>query len=120
MSQETALFPSGKGLLWAALRRHGRRVIRRIVDALLPLLEPQSVNRPGARLIQDPADHGTARRIVRRRSSSHVLEHVEGQYFGGFPIADGPRNPREDDAVRLRVERMQRELIANPPGTATS
>ena len=40
------------------------------------------------------------------------MEHVERQVFGGFPIADDPRDPREDDAVRLRVHRIQRTLIA--------
>jgi hypothetical protein len=40
------------------------------------------------------------------------VEHLECQFFGGFPIADEPDNPRENDVLRLRVEDMERELIA--------
>ena len=63
-------------------------------------------------MVHDPSDDRTTRRIVRRRCSPHIVEHVERQFFGGFPIAEDPHDPREDDAVRLRVQRMQRELIA--------
>ena len=112
MSQETALLPNGEGLLWAALRRHRSRAVRRSVDAFLPLLEPQSVNRPGARLIHDPADHGTARRVIGRRSSPHIVEHVDRQFFSGFLIAGDPHDQCENDSMRLAIERMECKLIA--------
>jgi len=66
-------------------RSRQKWAVRTMVHAFFSLLESQPVNRSGPRLIHDPSDDGATRRIVRRRSSPHVVKHVQRQLFGGFP-----------------------------------
>jgi hypothetical protein len=76
------------------------------------MFEPQPVDRPGARLIHNPTDDGSVRRIVSRRSSPHIVEHIERQFFSGLTIVGYPHYQCENDSMRLFVKRMQRKLIA--------
>ena len=116
LSQEAALLLEVEGLMGITRRRRRERVVRMLVDALLPLLEPQPVDRSGSRLVHDPSDDGSARSIVRRRSSPHVVKHVERQLFGGFPVVGDPHDQGEHDSMRPFVQRMQRTLIARGDG----
>jgi len=87
-----------------------------MVHAFFSLLESQPVNRSGPRLIHDPSDDGATRRIVRRRSSPHVVKHVQRQLFGGFPIVGDSHDQGEHDSMRAFIERVQRALIARGDG----
>jgi hypothetical protein len=53
------------------------------------MFEPQPVDCPGARLI-NPLDDGSVRRIVSRRSSPHIVEHIERRFFSGSAIVRYP------------------------------
>ena len=77
---------------WGSLAAVAGSGCRAMVDALLPLLEPQPVDRPGPRLVHDPADDGAARSIVPRRAPPHVVKHVQRHLFGRFPIVGDPRH----------------------------
>src|SRR4030095_12982198 len=44
------------------------------------------------------------------------LEHIDGQFFRGFPITDNAHDQGEHNPMRLGVERMQRSLIAGGDG----
>src|SRR4029450_4631088 len=70
-----------------------------VVDAFLPLFEPQPVNRSGARLIHDPSDNGTARRIIPRCSAPYIVEHIAHKFFGGFAIGGDPYAQGKDESV---------------------
>jgi hypothetical protein len=39
------------------------------------------------------------------------VEHVESQFFSGFPTAGYPHYQRKNNSMRLFVKRMQRKLI---------
>src|SRR5205823_1461951 len=47
------------------------------LDALLPLLEAQPVDGPGARLVHDPSEDGAVRSVVAGCSPPHIVKHVE-------------------------------------------
>ena len=51
-------------------------------------------------------------RIVVRCSPPDVMEDVERQLLGCFPVADDPHDQRKDDAVRPLVKRMKGEPIS--------
>src|SRR6266404_4325660 len=90
---------------WGAPRIHGE---------LLMLgfdVSERTVNCPGACLIHDPTDDGPTRRIASRRSSPHVVEHIDRQFFSGFAIVGYPHDQCKNDSVGLFVKRMQRKLI---------
>jgi hypothetical protein len=89
MSQEVALLSHIEGLLWTTRISHRKCAVRG-VDALLPLLESQPVNGSGPRLIHDPSDDGTTRRIIGRGSAPDIVEHVKRDFFSRFPTADDP------------------------------
>src|SRR2546422_10276485 len=55
-------------------------------------------------------------RSVRRRSSPDIVEHIERQFFGGCAIVGDSHDQCENDSMRLRVERMQRSLVASGDG----
>src|SRR5205809_550664 len=103
MSQDAVLLVGRERRLWVTDSRLSQRTVGLIVDTFLPLVEPQSVNRPGSRLIQDPSDHGAASWIVGRRSSPYVVEDIDGQFFRGFPIADDAHHQSEHHPMRLGV-----------------
>jgi hypothetical protein len=42
----------------------------------------------------------------------HVVEHVHGEFLGGFPVGSDPQGQGEDRAMRHLVEGMKRDLIA--------
>ena len=83
-----------------------------LVEALFALIEPYAINRSRPRLIHDPSDNGSARGVVGRRSSPHVVKHVECQLFGGFPIVRDSHDQGKHDSMGTFVQRMQRTLIA--------
>src|SRR2546422_1306364 len=56
-------------------------------------------------------------RSVRRRSSPDIVEHIERQFFGGCAIVGDSHDQCENDSMRLRVERMQRSLVADRKST---
>ena len=82
------------------------------VAALLSALEAQAVDRPRARLVHDPAEHRAVRGVVTRRAPPDVMEDVDGELFGGFPVGRDSHDQGEDEAMSPLVERMQRELVA--------
>jgi hypothetical protein len=71
------------------LGRFGRRpgIAGTRIDALLSLFEAQAVDRPGTRLVHDPSQHAAVPRVVAGRPSPDVVEDVQRQLLGGFPIA---------------------------------
>jgi len=104
--------------LWVIRCSRCNRIVRIAVDgAFFPLFESQPVNRPRARLIHDPSDDGSAGRIVSRRSSPNVVEDIQAQFFGGFPVVRYPDDQRKNDSMRLCVKRMQCKLIASGNGS---
>jgi hypothetical protein len=86
------------------------------VDSLLALFESQLINRSGSRLVHDPSDNGSARRIVRRCSSPHVVKHVERQLLGGFPVVGDPRDQGKHRSMHALEQCMKRTLIARANG----
>src|SRR5262245_9970868 len=102
MSQEAALLSDIERLLWIPLGSHRRRIVGVMVDAFLSLIEPQPIDRPGSRLIENPSNDRAAFRGVRRCSSPHIVEDVDRQLFSGFPIAGDPHDQREYDSMRDR------------------
>src|SRR5580704_15286646 len=90
--------------------------VRRIVEPFFPVFEPQSVDCSRPCLIHDPPDDGSIRRIVSRRSSPYIVEHIERHFFSSFAIAGYPHYQGKDNSMRLFVKRMQRELIPGGDG----
>jgi hypothetical protein len=86
------------------------------VQALLSLLEAEPIDRSGACLIQDPSDHRSTRRIVRRSSPPDVVEHIQCDFLGGLSVAGDSHAQGEHDSMCLRVERMERVLVAARDG----
>jgi hypothetical protein len=80
--------------------------------ALLPAFEAQAVDCPRARLVHDPAEHSAVRGVVTRRAPPHVMEDVDCQLLGGFPVGRDAERYGEDHTMRSLVKRMQRELVA--------
>ena len=113
MSKEAALLADIERLLRAPLGTYRRWIVGVIVDAFLSLIEPQPIDRPGSRLIENPSNNGATFRSVGRCSSPHIVEDVDCQLFSGFPIAGDPHDQREHDSMRPRVKRMQRKLVAS-------
>src|SRR5262249_12456107 len=73
LAHDTGLFPDIQDLLGITRRGRGRRAVDSAVHALLPLFEPQPVDRSRARLVHDPSDDRSARGVVRRCSSPDVM-----------------------------------------------
>src|SRR6266853_3027345 len=109
--QDLVLLLNVPGLLRVICCGRDKWILRIRVDSFFSTFEPQSVNCPGACLVHDPTDDGPARRIVSRRSSPHVVEHIDRQFFSGFAIVGYPHDQCKSDSVRLFVKRMQRKLI---------
>ena len=108
--------PEVEGLVGVTRNSRQKWAVRAMVHAFFSLLEPQPVNRSGPRLVHDPSDDGSARSIVRRRSSPDVVKHVQRQLFGGFPIVGDSHDQGEHDSLRAFIERVQRALIARGDG----
>src|SRR5881396_1843788 len=108
MAQATALLADIEGLVRATRGSHCQWTVRMSVDAFLPPLEPQPVDRSGPRLIHDPSDDRTAGRIVGRRPSPHIVEHIECHFFSGGPIARDTDGKCEHESMRLLVEQTHR------------
>src|SRR5438046_9338729 len=90
MAQATALLADIEGLVRATRGSHCQWTVRMSVDAFLPPLEPQPVDRSGPRLIHDPSDARTAGRIGGRRPSPHSVEHVGEHLASGGPVTRSP------------------------------
>ncbi len=75
------------------------------------MFEPETVDRPGARLIHNPPDDRSVGRIVSRRPSPHIVEHIERHFFSGFAVVGYPHYQCKNDSIRLFVKRIQRKLI---------
>jgi hypothetical protein len=82
------------------------------IHALVALLVPQAVDRPGPRLVQDPSEHGAVRGVVVLRATPHVVEDVDGQLFGGFTTVGDANDQGERYAVRALIKCAKRGLVA--------
>ena len=82
------------------------------VTALLSAVEAQAVDRPRARLVHDPAEHRAVGGVVARGAPPDVMEDVDGELLGGFPVGRDPHDQGEHHAMSPLVEGVQRELIA--------
>src|SRR5579862_3624461 len=71
------------------------------VHSLLPLIEPQTINRSAARLIHDPSDDGSVSRVIGGGLSPHVIKDVQRNFLGGLSIHGYPHDQRKDDSMRL-------------------
>src|SRR3989449_6350335 len=78
MAQATALLADIEGLVRATRGSHCQWTVRMSVDAFLPPLEPQPVDRSGPRLIHDPSDDRTAgdRKSTRLNSSHGYISYA--------------------------------------------
>src|SRR6185437_7954729 len=62
------------------------QAVRIRIHSLLPLIEPQAINRSAARLIHDPSDDGSVGRVIGRGFSPDVIENVKRNFLCGFSI----------------------------------
>ena len=103
--------PQKKGLLRIHNVSRWPQAVRINVHTFFSLIESQAINRPAARLIHDPVDDRPVSRIVGRGLSPYVIENIEGEFFGRFPIRGYPHDQRKNDSMRLLVNGMQCALV---------
>src|SRR5690606_7367523 len=99
-------------VIWPRAYLVSVRLVGARIDALLPLVEAQAVDGTRPRLVHDPPDHQTVRRVVRGRTSPNVVENIQRQLLGRLAISSDTHDQGEDNLMRAAIQTVQRSFVA--------